>query len=616
MAQTPYSALPPSAFWKTGVAQENPFAMEDIYQKKYDIPHAAKIATAGSCFAQHISFHLKKNGYKVIDVEPAPLTLAESDHHKHGYSMYSARYGNIYTVRQLLQLAQEALGDWSPVNYIWKKNGRFYDALRPAIEPDGHESPEDVIQSREDHIAKVRELFETLDVFIFTLGLTEMWVHKESGTVYPTAPGAVVGEYDGDMYEFKNAQFGEVLSDFNDFQKALLKIRGGKRFHILLTVSPVPLTASASGLHVLVSTSFSKAILRAVAGQLVSNQPHIDYFPSFEIVTNPRLHSSSYTHNLRSVRDEAVANVMSHFFAVHNPVQEMMSVQDLHHDNSVVNADIQCEEALLEAFAEPFHHSPRHTDHAVSYHEYYEVFGNSHLAGFKAACRSLEVAMSNLYFYPVNWLLRTWVQRDFSVCAQRSEFDVSHQELLQMPPQNSSRSGLIFVGMGLMGEGIINCFGKLRAGFTNADGTLPLGAEISPNLPIVSSADQVSAEVINSFVSQVADIRTVIEKIVGHLSVKTFQWIGSPLPSEACACYRFGTSYVASNSQSIYNRIYLEVVHDLLSVYLDAGILILQDPSTVAPSGFTRDEFRADEPIYGIHASPSYYRSALQSLKL
>ena len=95
------------------------------------------------------------------------------------------------------------------------------------------------------------------------------------------------------------------------------KIRGGKPFKCLLTVSPVPLTATASGKHVLASTIYSKSTLRSVAGQLFENQTHIDYFPSYEIVTNPRMHSTAFADNLRSVRDETVDNVMRHFFAQH-----------------------------------------------------------------------------------------------------------------------------------------------------------------------------------------------------------------------------------------------------------------------------------------------------------
>ena len=86
--------LPQSAFWKTGVAQENPNAIEGIYKKKFDIPPKAKIATAGSCF--NISRHLKKNGYNVLDVS-LPRQVSQRLRQKFGYSMYSARYGNIYS---------------------------------------------------------------------------------------------------------------------------------------------------------------------------------------------------------------------------------------------------------------------------------------------------------------------------------------------------------------------------------------------------------------------------------------------------------------------------------------------------------------------------------------
>ena len=72
-----------------------------------------------------------------------------------------------------------------------------------------------------------------------------MWVHKESGTVYPTAPGTLVGNFDENLFKFKNAQLNEILNDLNLFQKILKEIRGGKPFKCILTVSPVPLTATA-----------------------------------------------------------------------------------------------------------------------------------------------------------------------------------------------------------------------------------------------------------------------------------------------------------------------------------------------------------------------------------
>ena len=113
----------------------------------------------------------------------------------------------------------------------------------------------------------------------------------------------------------------------------------------------MPLTATASRKHVLQSTIYSKSTLRSVAGQLSANQSHIDYFPSYEIVTNPRMHSSAFSDNLRSVRDETVETVMKHFFVEHPSVLRKGKVSSYSsHSSAMTNEDVQCEEALLEAF--------------------------------------------------------------------------------------------------------------------------------------------------------------------------------------------------------------------------------------------------------------------------
>jgi hypothetical protein len=344
MVANPYLKQPAHAFWKTGVSQESPYSINAIYKRKFRIRPNAKIATAGSCFAQHIARNLKANGYVVIDTEPAPPGLKHELREQYGYSLYSARYGNIYTVGQLLQLAREATGEWSPEEWIWERNGRYFDALRPAVEPDGHALEQDVIDHRKHHLSMVNELFSTMDVFVFTLGLTEMWVHKPSGTIYPTAPGTIAGEYNENILKLHNATFNEIVRDLKAFIETVIQKRDNKPFQIILTVSPVPLTAIATDKHVLVSTCHSKSTLRAVCGELASTNQDIDYFPSYEIVTNPRLHSSAFADNLRTVRKEAVANVMSHFFAEHPKVFRRHKNEPNKNNRDNTSEDAKCEE--------------------------------------------------------------------------------------------------------------------------------------------------------------------------------------------------------------------------------------------------------------------------------
>ena len=351
---SPYSNLPDENFWRTGVVETSPLDLQNIYHKKWNIKPNDKIATAGSCFAQHIARYMRKNNYNVMDVEPAPEGLPSAKHNSFGYSMYSARYGNIYTVRQLLQLLKEVTGELvlKPEDYIWEKDGRFYDAFRPNIEPLGFSSQNELIEHRQFHLKKVSKLFKLMDIFIFTLGLTETWENKETGLVYPTAPGTIAGQFDENIYAFKNFTYSEVHKDFREAQKILNMLRGGKKhLRYLLTVSPVPLTATYSKHHILQASTYSKSVLRAVAGDL-SKVNKIDYFPSYEIITNIASHGVFYENNLRSVRSGGVDCVMKAFFSQHNLGNNNATTSDIDQSDPDVeeNEDVQCEEALLEAF--------------------------------------------------------------------------------------------------------------------------------------------------------------------------------------------------------------------------------------------------------------------------
>jgi hypothetical protein len=319
-----------------------------IYIKKWAIGANWQIGTAGSCFAQHISRHLTANGYNVLDAEPAPIGLNSNEHQSYGYSLYSGRYGNIYTTRQFRQLVEEAFSDAPQDLMIWEKDGKFFDALRPNIEPNGFASQAEVIEARAYHMECLRELFRKVDMFVFTLGLTEAWVHTASGRVVPLAPGVVAGGEEAQDYSFINFSYADVVSDFRAAMTVLRENRT-KPIRYLLTVSPVPLTATASGNHVLTASTYSKSVLRAAAGFLCERHPNIDYFPSYEIITNPAARGTFFASNLRSVMNEGVEVVMKNFFATHPPKVTAAKAKPVV-EGAPSDKDVQCDEQMLEAF--------------------------------------------------------------------------------------------------------------------------------------------------------------------------------------------------------------------------------------------------------------------------
>lgn len=345
---SPYDTLPDRAFWRTGVVGAEPQALSGLYAPKFAVTRETAIMTAGSCFAQHVHRNLRARAWSVIDTESPAGIFRDEDLARFGYGLYSARYGNIYTVRQLVQLLEEAFGEATPADPVWSRDGRFFDAQRPNVEPDGLETPEHVAEAREAHLQAICRAVAKADLFVFTLGLTEAWTHGPSGTVYPTAPGTIAGAYDPDVHVFHNFTYDEIMADLDRARTLLQAVNPTMK--MLLTVSPVPLTATATGGHVLAASTYSKAVLRAAAGAFSVAHDDADYFPSFEVITNPAAKSGFYKANLRSVEEAGVAAAMHMFFAAHDPDHADDLPAPRAEDDAIdAEDDVICEEAMIEA---------------------------------------------------------------------------------------------------------------------------------------------------------------------------------------------------------------------------------------------------------------------------
>ena len=308
---SPYSGKQDKAFWGRSVSGRLVTGLSELFEGVPNL-RKAKIATAGSCFAQHIGRSLRARKMAHMDYEKPPHFLTREQAEKLGYGIYSCRYGNIYTACQLWQLFQEAFDLRQPEFAVWTNAGRTYDALRPGVQENGFGSLEEVQALRAAHLKCVRSLFTNLDIFVFTLGLTEAWIDTRDDTVFPMAPGVIAGSYDPGKFRFKNFRYPEITEDLSNFLDALNIINPKAR--VILTVSPVPLAATATQDHVLVATTHSKATLRAVAGDLACDRPNVIYFPSYEVITGQPTRHQFYADDHRSVLPEGVDEVMKHFF--------------------------------------------------------------------------------------------------------------------------------------------------------------------------------------------------------------------------------------------------------------------------------------------------------------
>jgi hypothetical protein len=350
----PYESLPDNAFWRTGVSSKNALSISGLWRPKHALGKNHKISTAGSCFAQHIGKALSRNGYSWHDAEPAPEGFDDQLAKDYNYGIFSFRTGNIYTTAALLQWVTWALDLATPPDEVWEKDGRFYDPFRPAIEPNGFASPDEMFASRQATLKAIRHAIEDTNRFVFTLGLTEAWLNRAGGYTYAMCPGTLAGSYDPELHAFQNYRFVDVLRDLKQAIRHMRAANPALRF--LLTVSPVPLTATASGEHVLAATTYSKSVLRAVAGEAAATIQAVDYFPSYEIITAPAFRGMFYEPNLRSVHPAGVDFVMTSFFEClrasrpnntpSKPVKPVVARQPEQDPDD----DLVCEEVMLDSF--------------------------------------------------------------------------------------------------------------------------------------------------------------------------------------------------------------------------------------------------------------------------
>lgn len=309
----PYKGLPDHQYWRRAVSKVEPQHLDPVVSPRFGIEKSDLISTAGSCFAQHIARNLAASGYNYYVSEMAPKDLDQIEALRQNYGVYSARYGNIYTARQLLQLLHRALGVVEPLVRIWTRpDGAFVDPFRPEIIPEGFASERELDLSRQIHLAAVREILLKSDIFVYTLGLTEAWESKLDGSIVPLAPGVVGSPSDNETYRFRNFTVEETKADLREAFNLMREIRPNLK--ILLTVSPVPLIATYEKQHILTATTYSKSVLRVAASALREEFSFVDYFPSYEIITSQSNRGRYYEEDLRGVKPEGVSHVMRIFF--------------------------------------------------------------------------------------------------------------------------------------------------------------------------------------------------------------------------------------------------------------------------------------------------------------
>ncbi len=211
----------------------------------------ASIVPFGSCFAYHIADYLFRLDYNVSTRRKSVSYL----------SYMGDGIVNTYALRQQFEWAWL---DRRPAADVW--HGQDLKALGFG----------------EDVRLATKNLFDEADLFIITLGLSEVWYDGPTGEVFWRA--VPIEYFDPSRHKFRLSTYDDNLANLEAIVDLIRAHRPSA--HILFTLSPVPLTATFRPIPCAVADAESKAILRAAVGQLMRSRADekLHYFPSYEIV--------------------------------------------------------------------------------------------------------------------------------------------------------------------------------------------------------------------------------------------------------------------------------------------------------------------------------------------
>ncbi|MBK1706875.1 GSCFA domain-containing protein [Halochromatium glycolicum] len=250
------------------------------------------IGSMGSCFAREIKSHLQESGYNYVHYGEGPRAA-------HG----SAPWERVYNTACIRQEVERAFGLFDP-DPVADSEGRMHDLHRMKTV---FNSSEEATATIAQYKQQARAALMDSDVFIITLGLSEVWYDQKTNRVFAQVPPK-------SAYVAERHAFRLLTPDENvvNVRTAIELLRQhNPHVQVILTVSPVPLRATFFNRSVVVSNHVSKSTLLYTAHAITQELDGVHYFPSYEITHH--LVEEPFDWDSRHVTKAAVDMIMDLF---------------------------------------------------------------------------------------------------------------------------------------------------------------------------------------------------------------------------------------------------------------------------------------------------------------
>ena len=271
-----------------------------------------RLFAIGSCFARGIELAMLQAGFDV------PSYASEFNDFELANDQVTGRgFTNKYTtfaIENEIRWALDPEAEFPTASLVETDDGTVID---PHTNPTLKWVDRANTLDRRETIGRVYSRLAQSRVVVMTLGLVETWFDTEAGVYLNMTPSPAMMQASPGRYRFEVTDFAQNRDAVERTGEVLRKY-GHPDCQIVVTVSPVPLMATFSGQDVVVANSFSKSVLRAVAGDWSAAQDNVHYFPSYEIVTGSE-RGLAWEADGRHVQGPIVQQIMALFRATFVP---------------------------------------------------------------------------------------------------------------------------------------------------------------------------------------------------------------------------------------------------------------------------------------------------------
>lgn len=234
---------------------------------------------------------------KIMTIGSAFSNILADKFEKEGFQITNNPYGNLYNPISVFNALNVSIQN-KPVNQslitetegVWNHYDFHYQT--------GANSREQLITQLTEQIQKTHDLLKKTDFLVLSFGSAFVYKTTKSKQVVANCHRTPMNQFNKQLLSPE-----EIVAGFRGIFQSLNQVK-----NIILVVSPIMHLQDSITLN-----AVSKSVLRLACHMIMSEFPHVKYFPAYEFLTSDLRDYSNYENDLITPKKTAVDYIFKKF---------------------------------------------------------------------------------------------------------------------------------------------------------------------------------------------------------------------------------------------------------------------------------------------------------------